>query len=335
MHRIAKYLLLNLATIDRHRVCYRLLIVFLAPLAAYNVIAAEWELSSVMRAEVLNEVSGMSISHHDSELLWVINDSGGGNQLHAINRHSGINVASIVITGVINRDWEDLDSFHYQGRNWLLIGDIGDNSARRQFLHLYLLPEPLADTNGDFPAAIKPTADITFSYANGARDSESMAVSPATAEILIISKRDDTPQVYRLPLLLSTPDQPLTATRLAPIDNLQKPGVFDLLRFGQRARYIAQPTSLTISSSATDDSQLVALLTYKNVYHYRRQTGDNWQQTFARTPEVTLLPPLAQAEAITYDIQNQLLVTSEQLPAPVYRLSRTVKPEVIEPSTPD
>ena len=284
----------------------------------------DWQLINTMRAKQLNEVSGVAINQQYPDQLWMINDSGGGNYIYAVQRTTADIINRIKIDGVVNVDWEDLARFHYQGQNWLLIADIGDNRARRQFLHLYLIKEPILNATGQYPSNIKPTADISFYYKDGPRDSEALSVDLTSQQILLISKRDDIPKLYRLPLTIQTPNQPLLAEAITTIQHLQKPTLLDTLRYGQRAQYIAQPTALDISEIDTEGHQTAALLTYKNLYLYQKLNGETWTKAFSNSPKVILLPPLIQAEALTFLSKDSILITSEQLPAPVYQLNLSI-----------
>jgi hypothetical protein len=63
------------------------------------------------------------------------------------------------------------------------------------------------------------------------------------------------------------------------------------------------------------------VVTYKDAYLFRRPAGEDWATAFARSPQLIPLPPMRQAEAISFAAdQRSLYVTSEGRPAPLYRL---------------
>ena len=70
-----------------------------------------------------------------------------------------------------NRDWEDLASFVLDGEPYLLVADIGDNTARFKKRTLYIAKEPRANES-----KTKVDGRIEFRYPNGPRDAESAAV---------------------------------------------------------------------------------------------------------------------------------------------------------------
>jgi hypothetical protein len=66
-------------------------------------------------------------------------------------------------------------------------------------------------------------------------------------------------------------------------------------------------------------------VTYKNAYRFARAEGETWQEALARAPGLIVLPRMAQTEAGGYsgDVRS-VWVTTEQLPAPLYRLDRVM-----------
>lgn len=268
----------------------------------------------------LNELSGLAGSPSNPSVLWGVNDSGNASVLYAINKHDGTDLGQVALEGVVNVDWEDLASFTLNGRSWLLIADVGDNRAVRQLVHLWLVPEPVADKQGRYSGSIQPKADIAYIYPQGPRDSESVGVDVVNQQIIIISKRDPLPRVYRLPLVTSTPDKVLTAEFLGEVSKLQQPTLSDELVFGQYASSVAQTTALSIRD-LDQGRQQALLLTYKQAYLYTRSLDQDWGQVFAQNPQIITMPRLPQAEALSFDQeQNLFWLTSEQLPTPLYAI---------------
>ncbi|NNE32079.1 MAG: hypothetical protein HKN40_06890 [Winogradskyella sp.] len=86
-------------------------------------------------AEISNaipEVSAIEI-HSQSQLNWVIEDSGNSNKLYGLNDEGQI-LKTITITNARNIDWEDL-TFDHLGN--LYIGDFGNNSHNRKRFMIY------------------------------------------------------------------------------------------------------------------------------------------------------------------------------------------------------
>ena len=77
--------------------------------------------------EDLKECSGLI---HGEGSLWTHNDS-KDNTLYRIDPASGKITDRILLQGVVNTDWEDMA----QDRDYIYIGDIGNNSGSRKDLH--------------------------------------------------------------------------------------------------------------------------------------------------------------------------------------------------------
>jgi len=81
----------------------------------------------------IKESSGLAVA--DSNLIWTMNDSGGGNILFLLN-HQGVLIKTLLLNNADNLDWEDLATDSVD----LYIGDFGNNSNRRKNLVIYKIP---------------------------------------------------------------------------------------------------------------------------------------------------------------------------------------------------
>ncbi|GCD78655.1 hypothetical protein JCM31826_21370 [Thermaurantimonas aggregans] len=107
--------------------------------------------------KALNENSGM-VAWGDT-LLWLINDSGNDPILYAINTRCVI-VKKIWVKGAENIDWEELAE-DQEGN--IFIGDIGNNSNKRETLAIYKISK--RDLI-QFPDSVQPIETICFFYGN-------------------------------------------------------------------------------------------------------------------------------------------------------------------------
>lgn len=256
----------------------------------------------------LAEASGLAPSRLREKVYWLVNDSGSDPVLHAINLQ-GAALGSVRVAGVANVDWEDLASFVWQGRSWLLVADTGDNLARRGEVILHLVPEPEAQ-NGRYAGSVRPHWSLRFRYPGGPRDCEAVAVDVPRGEILLLSKRNRPAVLYSLPLRAPTPAAgPVTARKVTAVEIPSVAKDSELLElFGA---FQTQPTAMDISV----DGLAAVILTYQDAYLYRRQPRESWATAMQRQPQRIVLPGLdylPQREALCFTADGRgLLVTSE------------------------
>ncbi len=263
----------------------------------------------------VGEASGLAVSPTRPDRLWLLNDSGNLPELQLAGT-DGSDRGTLRIEGVRNLDWEDLAAFRWKGRSWLLVGDIGDNAGVRRGVTLHLVAEPELPGDGQLDAAARPEWSLEFRYPDGPRDCECLGVDVAEGSILLLSKRDRPPRLYRLPL-----EKPKKGAALAsfvgqaaspplPPGTLPHP-------FGH------QPTAMDLSA----DGRRAVLLTYRGAFRVERRDKESWAEAFARPPELIAAHRLAQAESIAIHA-DRVYVTSEGPRPPLieYRIESASKP---------
>jgi hypothetical protein len=154
--------------------------------------------TGVVRSDLLAEVSGIAASRQNPGVLWVHNDSGDAARLFAINK-TGDLLGICNVQGATNRDWEDIaiGPGPDPNRQYLYIGDIGDNAAKYAQVTVYRVPEPKLGTSAFGAMTIGPAEAIRLTYPGGPRDAETLLVDPPTRDIYVIAKRELFSKVYR------------------------------------------------------------------------------------------------------------------------------------------
>ncbi len=271
----------------------------------------------------LDELSGLAVSRADATLLWGHNDTGGGRRLYRIGL-DGADLGSVRVDGAQSSDWEDIAAFDDAGGPALLIADTGDNFALRSWPVLYAVRDP--GRSGQ-PVLLWR---LDFRYPDGARDCEAVAVDPVDRVILLVSKRDERPRLYRLPLpdgprearpTAARPTAPQTAEFLGEVAGVPPPPGLGRLLAAPLARFDHSPTALDISR----DGRTAVLVTPRNAYVFRRGSGMGWAQALGQLPAVVPLPPLDQIEAAALSADGrELVVGSEGRPG---RLARIALPQ--------
>lgn len=268
-------------------------------------------LSGMLLDPQLNEISGLAASSRHRDVLWLHNDGGDG-RLFAVST-GGRRLATFRIDGVTRTDWEDMAAFELEGRRYLLVADTGDNGGLRRTLQLHVIEEPAKLQN----ARLTPAWSIVFRWPDGPRDCEAVAVDAARGQILLLSKKRNPPELFALPLRPQG-ESVLTATRVGTLAGMPEPDAEHLRQSPNRARLDSQVTAAAVSP----DGRTLAVMTYRFLLLYPRQPRERWVSAVARTPNVSLLPWLPQAEALDFSADGKsLYATGEFIPAPLYRIT--------------
>jgi len=259
----------------------------------------------------LDETSGLAHSKLDPGILWVIND-GGPAVVYAID-HTGRERGRVKIADAKNKDWEDIASFSVEGTAYLMVADIGDNHSKRKDVSLYVIEEPALD---DRRAELAWRID--FSYPDGPRDAESLAVDSAGRRVFVLSKREIPAVLYALPLMspMDDTEDTIIATRLGEIDSLPQPSARES-RNSKGSGGHWQPTAMDFSDAK--DSALI--LTYGGVYYYSRDEQQSWHDALNSRPLGLKLGKIGQAESIAFAPGgDSAFVTVEKKHGPLLRI---------------
>lgn len=268
-------------------------------------------LSGVLLDAQLAEISGLAASRRHRDVLWLHDDGGNPARLFAVTT-GGDRKATLRVDGVTKTDWEDMAAFRLDGRDYLLIADVGDNGGLRHTLQLHVLEEPTRLEN----TRLKPAWSIAFRWPDGARDCEAVAVDEKNRQILLVSKKRQPPELFSLPLRPHRGVQ--TAARLGTLAGVPQPSKEELRQNPRQARASGHVTAADVSP----DDRTLAVLTYRDVLLYSRPSGQGWAQAVASKPKVVELPWLPQAEALGWAMDGKsLYVTGEFIPAPLFRLT--------------
>ncbi len=250
----------------------------------------------------IREASGLARSRKAANVLWTINDNGNKEWVHAI-APNGRRLGEFDLKKSENKDWEDLASFVLNDTPYLLVADIGDNDARHKKRTLYVVEEPDVEKSGKARVAWR----IDFRYPDGPRDAESAAVDVENQRALVLSKRDIPPVLYEVPLLPED-DKTLTATWLGTITSLPKPSRQDVEFAPKTKDWHWQPVGMDISA----DNLAAVILTYRAVFYYTRQPGQDWFDALNQRPRRVSIGNFRNAEAIAFaNDKRSIVVTGE------------------------
>ena len=252
--------------------------------------------------EQLNEASGLAAARQNQGIYFSINDSGNAPQLFAFHA-DGRHVRSWIVDYSESHDFEDLASFTYEGQQYVLIADTGDNLYWRPEVRLLVIPEP--DLGGVGDDSLAPAWVIRFSYPDGQRDVESVAVDEAEERIYLISKRRVPPELFSLPL--RPKGTLITAKYEGRLEQLPQPSARDLREDPNWGRYRSSPTALAMQG------RTAIVATYRDSYLFSKGKGESWAEAFRGTPQRVALPDIYGLEAAAFDVdEKNLLLVNER-----------------------
>ncbi len=261
--------------------------------------------------KTIREASGLAHSQRQKGLFWIINDNGAKEIVHAIDS-TGARLGEFDLKKSDNVDWEDLASFTLGDTAYLMVADIGDNDAKRDHRTLYFVAEPVPEKD----AKAKRDWEFDFTYPDGPRDAEAAAVDVDEQRVLILSKRDRPPQLYSVPIRPES-DEPVVARFLGNVDSLEKPSRKDVEFAPKTKDWHWQPVGMDISANGA----AAVILTYRYVYYYRRNTGEDWLQTLNSVPARISLGNFENAESVSFgEDEWTVYVTGEDKHARILRI---------------
>lgn len=257
---------------------------------------------AVLSDKAISESSGLAACRSRPDTFWTHNDSGNGPRLFLFDKH-GKTVAEFRLDLKKTDDWEDMCSFRYQGINYLLIGDVGDNGRNRKECWLHLLHEPqIKPDKNKKPLQLEIERSVRFTYEDGPRDCEALGVDATTGVAYLISKKLFGSAVYELPLFSELSPERQTAR--------------------QTARFVAT-VNIPLASAAdiSPDGTRAVVLTYTDAFEFVRKPSESWSAAFQRPPRQLAMPIRRQGETICYGTDSQTLyLTSEHASQPFWEV---------------
>lgn len=275
------------------------------------------ELARITNPEI-NEISGVASSYSNPGTFWVHNDSGDTPRIFLVDQ-AGNTLTQGTITGATANDWEDIASFQLNGKNYLIIADIGDNASTRTQYSLYIIEDPNYSSGGANPSAYPIQRRINFTYDTGAQNCESLAVDVESGKILLVSKTSyggslKIRYVHELPLSVDSGTVTLVAKKIQEFGTIAEATTG--MDISNNGRYAAIHTVLDGN------------------FEFTRNTGETWAQAFAKEPRRIGIPEDRGFEAICYGTNGiDLYLMKEGLNSPILFYKGTVNNTIVNVSS--
>jgi hypothetical protein len=265
-----------------------------------------------LKSRAVKESSGLVASRINAGVFWTHNDSGDGPFLYAFDLN-GSERGVWRVTDASARDWEGLASGPGPDstKNYLYIGDIGDNGLRRTEIVVYRLPEPTvkaadAQTDKRNPAATQPAEGIRLRYPDGSHNCEALLVHPKSGNIYVVTKEVfGSPRVFQALAPFNSAD----VATMKELAALSIPGLFG---------------GVITDGSISPDGGRVVLCDYTRGYELVLSSDTTdfdsiWKQTLVPVS----LGSRKQGEAVTYRRDGRaIFATSEGTPMPLIEIAR-------------
>src|SRR5688572_9254920 len=167
-----------------------------------------------LKNKKLKEVSGLAASINNPKMLWAHNDHGNDPEIFLVDENLDIKL-TCTLTGIENRDWEDITTGPGPdpSKNYVYVGDIGDNDGLYKYKYVYRFEEPSWSTAQSNTITISTVDKITFRLSDKAKDTEALLLDPRSKNLFVVSKRENPVHLYELKYPYSTTEA-LTAEKV-------------------------------------------------------------------------------------------------------------------------
>lgn len=212
------------------------------------------------------------------DTIWMHNDSGGGSFVYAAT-FAGTDMGAFEIDAPAF-DWEDMaiGPGPEPDRDYLYLGDIGDNLHFRGAVTIYRILEPTPDPAGGI---VTDVARFDLAYPDPGYDAESLLVDPITGDLLIITKPSggDPALIFR-----------------APASQLREGTTIDLVAIGS---FPLESGTWVTAADIDRTGSVILFRGYNQVWLWERADLD-FTETFAAAPCRTPSTAEVQGEAIAF-----------------------------------
>ena len=271
---------------------------------------------AALEDEAVRESSGLAASRRNPGLFWTHNDSGAVPLLHAFDR-AGRRRGVWRLSGAAIIDWEDMAAGPgpQPGRQYLYVGDIGDNQRRRAEVVVYRVAEPEiapadAQTGARAPRESEPAEALRLRYPDGAHDAEALLVHPSNGDLYVVTKEigGRAAGVYKL---AAPPARAPSVNTLKRVGEVRLPVLFG---------------GLVTGGDISPDGRRVVLCDYTGGYEFTLPGGRaavEFDGVWRQAPTTIDLGERRQGESVCYAADGEsIFATSEKRPTPLIEVRR-------------
>ncbi len=235
-------------------------------------------------APIQYEISGVVSGRKNKKVVYMHEDSSNRIVVFVYD-YEGRLLGELVLTGTINRDWEDIaiGPGPVDGVDYIYVADFGDNKSVREEVRIYRFPEPdlpAADYDNPFKMTVNDIETITYQYPDGPRDAETLLLDKRTKDLIVVTKREARVHVYTLPY-------PQAAEGYADIE-------FN--------GYL--PFKSIVGGDISPDGNEILIKDYGAIYHWTVEDNDPVKTMFKQVPQKPEYIPEVQGESLGWNAEG-------------------------------
>lgn len=243
----------------------------------------------------LQELSGIVPSLVNPNCFWVHNDSGDDAHIYLIDSAANL-LCTYTLEGVIARDFEEIAWMMRDGKYHLVVGDIGDNRAKRKHITFHEFAEPVWE-KGVRKAVIAHINSFEVVYPDGPRDAEAFFVDPLTNQLILITKRDFHVHVYSADFLQE---------HTSSVGQSSKPYVLK--------REAELPLFFVTAADISANGQDILVKNLTSIYHWKRNPSESVVSALRKPYAEVPYAPEPQGEGIAFDRDGRRFYTISERP---------------------
>lgn len=207
----------------------------------------------------LDEISGLVFGITNKDIIWAIND-GRADEIYGIDRNGKsltyLNFSKDILPS--DTDIEDIATIRYEGANYIVLADIGDNNSNRENINLFFIPEFKYSGTDEIKIDENLILQFSVKYEDGSRDAECLFVDPNSNRIYIVTKRESRARLYEI-------DSDITIQRINTAKYISD---FD---FGNN---ISSGSTGVTGGDISSDGQHILIRDYTSVWYFDNTSLD-------------------------------------------------------------
>ena len=249
------------------------------------------------------EASGIAASRKNPGYFWVTNDSDAKGPMLYLIDSLGKGKKEYLLSGAVHRDWEDLAVVNeLDGSATVYVADFGDNFQDNPNYAIYWFKD-LAITSNPY-TVLTDINKLTFHLPDGFRDMETLLIDQKSKDIFVISKRENSKRLYKIPAAKVLNGTTVTAEYIQDL-TFSTPFSSDLK--------VQQAYYLTGGSVSPDNSEIL-IRNYIGIYYWKRKTGESIPEALLRSAKAVPYQLEPQGEGVAFSLDGSGYYTISESP---------------------